>query len=101
MFPRSGRAILAVSGGADSTTLLVLAQRWRARLADGPELVAATVDHGLRPDSGAEAETVAALATRLGVAHELLTWGGPKPESGIEASARKARHALLAGLAQR
>jgi tRNA(Ile)-lysidine synthase len=100
-FPRSGRIILAVSGGADSTALMVLARRWRRRLARGPQLVAATVDHGLRPGSRAEARAVAALARRLGLRHEVLSWRGAKPKTGIEAAARQARYRLLAALAQR
>jgi tRNA(Ile)-lysidine synthase len=100
-FPRSGRVILAVSGGADSTALMVLAQRWRRRRSRGPELVAATVDHGLRPGSRAEAEAVGALARRLGLKHEILSWRGAKPKTGIEAAARAARYRLLAQLARR
>jgi tRNA(Ile)-lysidine synthase len=100
-FPRSGRVILAVSGGADSTALMVLAARWRRRLAHGPQLVAATVDHGLRRGSRAEAQAVGALARRVGLRHEVLRWRGPKPATGIEAAARRARYRLLAGLAQR
>ena len=100
-FPPSGRVILAVSGGADSTALMVLAQRWRRRRGRGPELVAATVDHALRPGSRAEAKSVGALARRLGVKHEILSWRGPKPKTGVEAAARAARYRLLAGLARR
>jgi tRNA(Ile)-lysidine synthase len=100
-FPRSGRIVLAVSGGADSTALMVLARRWRRRLTRGPQLIAATVDHGLRARSRAEAKAVGALARRLGLRHEVLPWRGEKPKTGIEAAARAARYRLLAGLAQR
>jgi tRNA(Ile)-lysidine synthase len=100
-FPRSGCVILAVSGGADSTALLVLARHWRRRLPHGPHLVAATVDHGLRRGSRAEAKAVGALARRLGVPHEILVWRGAKPATGIEAAARNARYRLLAGMARR
>jgi tRNA(Ile)-lysidine synthase len=100
-FPTSGRVILAVSGGADSTALLVLAQRWRRRRTRGPELVAATIDHGLRPGSRSEAKAVGALARRLGVQHEILSWRGAKPKTGIEAAARAARYRLLGDLARR
>jgi tRNA(Ile)-lysidine synthase len=100
-FPASGRVILAVSGGADSTALMVLAQRWRRRRARGPEFVAATVDHGLRPGSQSEAKAVGALARRLGLKHEILNWRGAKPKTGVEAAARAARYRLLAELARR
>ena len=100
-FPSSGRVILAVSGGADSTALMVLAQRWRQRRARSPQLVAATVQHGLRPGSQSEAKAVGTLARRLGLTHEILNWRGAKPKSGIEAAARAARYRLLAALARR
>jgi len=100
-FPRSGRVILAVSGGADSTALMVLAQRWRRRRARGPELIVATVEHGLRTGSRAEAKAVGALAGTLGLSHEILAWRGAKPKTGIEAAAREARYRLLADLARR
>src|SRR5687768_12228571 len=50
--------VLAVSGGPDSTALMVLAARWRAALRRGPELLAVTVDHALRPESAREARAV-------------------------------------------
>ena len=99
-FPTSGRVILAVSGGADSTALMVLAQRW-SRSHAAVELVAATVDHGLRAQSRAEAESVAALAARLGLRHERLAWEGRKPTTGVEAAARRVRYRLLGDLARR
>ena len=43
--------VLAVSGGPDSTALMVLAARWRKTLKVKPRLVAVTVDHGLRAES--------------------------------------------------
>ena len=100
-FPRSGRVILAVSGGADSTALMLVAQRWRHRRARGPDLVVATVDHGLRPGSRAEAKVVGTLARRLGLSHKILAWRGAKPKTGIEAAARQARYRLLTELARR
>jgi len=100
LLPDAGRVVLAVSGGADSTALLVLAARWRSDRAHGPELIAATVDHRLRTAAHREAEVVAALAQRLGMRHEILTWDGNKPKSGIEAAARTARYRLLAAFAR-
>jgi tRNA(Ile)-lysidine synthase len=87
--------LLAVSGGADSLALLVLAARW-AMAADRPRLAVATVDHGLRPTSAAEAAHVAAVAAGFGLPHATLYWEGPKPRRGIEAAARQARYDLLA-----
>ena len=56
------RVLLAVSGGPDSTALLLLAHRWRKARPTGPSLVAATVDHRLRPASKREAADVAKFA---------------------------------------
>ena len=94
--------VIAVSGGPDSTALLVLAARWAKRLErDAPKLVAATVDHGLRRQSAAEAAAVRGLARRLGVAHQTLRWRGKKPQSGLQEAARAARYGLLAQAAAR
>jgi tRNA(Ile)-lysidine synthase len=88
--------ILAVSGGPDSTALLVLAARWAKRLNGGPKLVAVTIDHGLRAEAAGEAAAVKRLARRLGVAHRTLRWRGGKPKTGLQEAARAARYRLLA-----
>ena len=93
--------ILAVSGGPDSTALLWLAARWRARRKHGPTLIAVTVDHGLRPEAAGEARAVKRLAQKLGVAHRTLRWSGKKPASGIQQAAREARYRLLADAARK
>jgi len=87
--------VLAVSGGPDSTALMFLAARWRQALRGGPKLLAVTIDHGLRPESAAEAGVVAALAGRLGIAHRTLRWTGRKPQTGLQEAARNARYRLL------
>lgn len=80
-----------VSGGADSLALVL-------RLKDcGKKVVALTVDHGLRPESGAEAAYVAKLMQENGIEHHILVWEGDKPTSDIEAEARSARYNLLCG----
>jgi len=78
----------AVSGGADSSALLVLA------CAAGCDATAHHVDHGIRPDTEREPTMVAALADRFGagfVAHTAQVGPGPN----LEARARQARFALL------
>jgi tRNA(Ile)-lysidine synthase len=92
--------VLAVSGGADSTALLVLAARWRAARKTGPTLVAVTIDHGLRTESAAEARAVKRLARRFGVRHRTLRWSGQKPKTGLQQAARIARYGLLAAFAR-
>jgi tRNA(Ile)-lysidine synthase len=96
--PASGDGIaVAVSGGADSLTLLhalrVLAgpRRWR--------LAVLTVDHGLRPGSAADAAFVADHAKALGLPARVLTLAPadlePHRAAGPEGAARAARYAAL------
>lgn len=91
--------VLAVSGGPDSTALLVLAARWRAGLRTGPALLAITVDHGLRPEARREAASVKRLAASLGISHRTMRWIGAKPKTGVQEAARQARYRLLAAAA--
>jgi tRNA(Ile)-lysidine synthase len=82
---------IAVSGGPDSLALLLLAAAAR------PDRVeAATVDHGLRPESGAEAAMVSDLCRNRGIPHHTLLadWAVP-PETNVQAEARTLRYRLL------
>ena len=92
--------ILAVSGGPDSTALLLLAARWRKARKRGPKLVAVTVDHGLRAEARREAAAVKRLARSLGVPHRTLRWSGRKPTTGLQEAARLERYRLLAKAAR-
>ncbi|MYZ48143.1 tRNA lysidine(34) synthetase TilS [Propylenella binzhouense] len=87
--------VLAVSGGPDSTALMLLVSRWNER----PPVLVATVDHGLRPESAAEAGTVAANAARLGLSCRVLRLGR-LPAGNRQAAARSARYRALADLAR-
>lgn len=82
---------VAVSGGPDSLALL-----WLAHQAYGARVRALTVDHGLRPESAAEAAQVAAVCAGLGVAQATLRWDGDKPAGNLQAAARAARYRLMA-----
>jgi len=93
--------VLAVSGGPDSTALMVLAARWRKSLKAKPKLIAVTVDHGLRKEAKREAAAVGRLARKLGIAHRTLRWSGRKPKTGLQEAARAARYGLLAGVAHK
>ncbi|WFU34056.1 tRNA lysidine(34) synthetase TilS [Bradyrhizobium brasilense] len=93
--------LLAVSGGPDSVALMWLAARWRRALAQGPRLVAVTVDHGLRPEAAREARDVKRLARNLELPHHTMRWTGPKPGTGVPAAARAARYRLLAQAARK
>jgi tRNA(Ile)-lysidine synthase len=87
--------LLAVSGGPDSTALLLMAAAWSRRRAS-PKFAAATFDHALRAEAAAEALAVAALCGRLGVPHRILVWNGQKPTTRLQERAREARYAALA-----
>lgn len=100
MVPRDGRILVAVSGGPDSTALLVLL----ARLTAGQRLYlhAAHYDHGLRGRAAAkrEARQVQALADSLGIP---LTLGQGDVRAVVRAeklsteqAARRERYAFLA-----
>ena len=88
-FPPAGSALAcAVSGGADSLALLVLA------VAAGCDVTAIHVDHGLRGSSASDADVVRAAASRLGArveTHRVTVAAGPN----LEARARAARFAVL------
>lgn len=86
--------LLAVSGGPDSTALLLMAASW-SRRRSGPRIEAATFDHGLRPEGAVEAAAVAALCSGLGVPHQILPWRGDKPGARLQERAREARYAAL------
>jgi len=93
-FVRAKALLIAVSGGPDSTALLLMAAEWAKRRGK-TRIDAATVDHGLRPESADEAKAVAALCARLGVGHRVLQWKGAKPTSRLQERAREARYRLL------
>lgn len=85
---------LAVSGGPDSMALLLLA----AAALPG-RVAVATVDHGLRRESADEARMVAQECAALRLPHTTLTLALPAG-AGVQARARAARYAALAGWAR-
>ena len=79
---------VAVSGGPDSLALMLL-----AHAAMPGKVWAATVDHGLRPESAAEAAFVARVCADLGIPHATLP---VRVAAGnTQAQARKARYEAL------
>jgi tRNA(Ile)-lysidine synthase len=85
---------VAVSGGPDSLALAILADRW-ARSLRG-EVFALSVNHRLRPESGAEIRRLSDWLSARKIRHEVLVWEGEKPATGIQEAAREARYRLLA-----
>jgi tRNA(Ile)-lysidine synthase len=96
--PSAGdRVVVGLSGGADSVSLLdVLAKLARRK---GFTVVAAHLDHGLRPDSAQDAAFCAELCARLAVplrtGHADVRGRDRAEGGGMEEAARLARHAFL------
>ena len=86
--PENSSVNCAVSGGADSAALLVLAR------AANLNVTAWHVDHGLRENSHTEAELVAQLATQLGAQFESRTVT-VEHGANTEARAREARYGVM------
>lgn len=84
---------VAVSGGPDSTALLLLA----AEALPG-RIEAATIDHGLRPENAREARDVSELCARLDVPHATLPV--TLDPGNVQGAARRARYAALGTWAQ-
>src|SRR5688572_4300626 len=89
-FEQRPTVAIAVSGGPDSMALTLLADRWARQR--GGVAWGLTVDHGLRPESAAEAGAVAGWLAARGIPHAALAWHGAKPASGIQEAAREARY---------
>jgi tRNA(Ile)-lysidine synthase len=82
---------LAVSGGPDSVALMVLAHA----VLGADRFAVATVDHGLRAQSAAEAAHVAQLCAARGIAHTILTLA-MVPGPAVQERARDERYRALA-----
>lgn len=80
---------VAVSGGPDSLALLLLCAE-----AFPEQTFAATVDHGLRPESSGEAAFVALLCQSMGVPHAVLDTTSPL-DGNLQDWARRERYAAL------
>ena len=89
--------LVACSGGPDSTTLLHVLHRLRSDL--GITLCAASIDHGLRPESASEVEQVGAFARTLGVPFYETRVDLTREGVSIQARARKLRYRALREIA--
>ena len=90
---------VALSGGGDSLALLHMAAGWaRTR---GRRLLVLTVDHGLQASSRDWTAFAGEQARLCGAEWLPLAWEGAKPDAGLAAAARLARHRLIADAARR
>lgn len=92
-FETAPHLAVAVSGGADSLALTLLANDWARAL--GGRVTALTVDHGLRIEAADEARQVADWLHAFDIEHVTLRWDGDKPTTAVQAKARAARYRLL------
>jgi tRNA(Ile)-lysidine synthase len=83
------RVLVAVSGGPDSTALLIAIKEL------GFDATAAHFDHALREGSEKVGEQVAALCTRLGVSLVMERRRSPMPRGSVQAGARALRYEFL------
>jgi tRNA(Ile)-lysidine synthase len=84
---------VAVSGGADSMALAILAAGWATPR--GGRVTALVVDHRLRPESEAEAAVTAERLQQRGVPARLLTLRNLARGPGLAERSRAARYAAL------
>jgi tRNA(Ile)-lysidine synthase len=90
LVPEGAPLLVLLSGGGDSVCLLDVAMRL------GAEVSALHVDHGLRADSGEDADFCRALCERLGVplAVERVDLASARGGGNLQAEARDVRYAL-------
>lgn len=87
---RSARAVVALSGGPDSSALAVLVRSARPDLV----LTAVHIRHGLRDDA-ADRAAAQRVAVAVGIDFEVVEVSVTAAGQGVEAAARDARHAAL------
>src|SRR5690242_4383018 len=92
-FEARPRLAVAVSGGADSMALVLLARDWAE--VRGGALTALTVDHRLRKAAAAEAVQVGRWLAERGIDHQVLVRDDGHGSGGVQAAARDARYRLL------
>jgi tRNA(Ile)-lysidine synthase len=94
LYPLENSVAVGVSGGPDSMALAGVLEDYR-RTQGGPNLVALTVDHGLRAESAAEARQAGIWLGDAGIPHHVLRWEGAKPDSAVQEAARTERYRLM------
>ncbi len=90
---------VGVSGGADSLGAVLMLNDELSK--KGYQIIALTVDHGLRSSSSKEAAYVKKLMKQHNIEHHTLVWKGSKPKTGVEEAARQARYKLISDWCQK
>ncbi len=90
---QNGLIGIAVSGGGDSMALLQMAHI--AGQKSGQDIMAVTVDHGLRAEAAQEAETVGQFCKSRNISHTILNWENWSGQGNLQAAARNARYDLI------
>ena len=99
--PLSGETIVvAVSGGADSTALLLALEELKRQNKLYTEICVAHLDHRLRKSSSNDAKWVSELATKLGF-KSVIGRSKVAEDDNLEQAARDARYAFLQRTAQK
>jgi len=98
--PTSGETVVvAVSGGADSTALLLAIEELKTRNKLFVDVCVAHLDHGLRKSSSKDAKWVRELATKLGfrsvIGRSKVAENAAESSDNLEQAAREARYAFL------
>lgn len=91
--PGTKTIVVAVSGGADSMALTLLAKEYANE--KGYTLLAVTVDHSLRPESAEEALWVQQTLQGQGICHQTLVWHHDEDLNRRHERARAARYQLM------
>ncbi len=92
-FEPNPRLAVAVSGGPDSMALAMLSSQWAHDR--GGTATALIVDHGIRPESAAEAEDAARRLAMGGMGVRILNVTGLSRGSALAERAREARYSAL------
>ena len=97
---------LAVSGGSDSTALLILTKEFFKKFRSETKIFCVTVNHNLRKEALEEAYFVRKLCNQFGIIHEILTWNHENIDTSnhigkIENLAREARYNLISDFCDR
>ncbi|PWT92449.1 MAG: tRNA lysidine(34) synthetase TilS [Blastocatellia bacterium] len=102
---RDETIVVAVSGGADSTALLLAITELIAASKLSLSVVVAHLDHGLRSSSRNDAKWVSTLALQLGytpvISHIKVSHIARNESDNLEQAARKKRYEFLANTAKR